>query len=108
MNEPEIVDMYVNQKLSTYVIAERLNTYPNKIRRVLKKMGIELNDRSTAQKQALESGRTEHPTRGKKRSINTKKKISESVYKQWKNLSEEDRQKRIYKAKQQWYNMSEV
>ena len=108
MNEVEIVDMYTNEKLSTYAIAAKFDTYPNKIRRILLKYGIELNDRSTAQKQAIASGRTEHPTLGKPRSTKTKQKISESIFKLWKNLSEKDRQNRVDKAKEQWHNMSEA
>ena len=94
MNEVEIVDMYVNQKLSTYVIAEKLATYPNKIRRTLKKLGIELNDRSEAQKLAIETGRSKHPTLGIKRNQDVKNRISETVFKNWQNISEEKRLKR--------------
>lgn len=107
MNEQDIIDMYVNQKQSTYVIAQKYGTYPNKIRRLLQKRGIELNDKSVAQKQALETGRTKHPTRGTKRNAAIKEKISEKLYKNWQNISPEKRQERVDKAKEQWYNMTE-
>jgi very-short-patch-repair endonuclease len=103
----DILDMY-DKDASTYVIAEKYNTYPNKIRRLLIKYGRKLNDRSTAQKKALETGRIEHPTKGKKRSDSTKEKISESVYKKWQTMSDQDKQSRIDKAKEQWNNMSEL
>jgi very-short-patch-repair endonuclease len=107
MNEKDIVKMYVEDKASPYVIAKKYNTYPNKIRRLLQKLGIPLNDKSIAQKNAIQSGRTKHPTKGKKRPEKVKEKISETVSISWKNISEKERQKRVDKARQQWYNMTE-
>jgi len=108
MNERDIIDMYVVQELSTYVIAEKYGTYPNKIRRLLIKRGIDLNDKSTAQKQALKAGRSIHPTEGKERSDEVKVQISESVYKYWQKLSQTEREERVEKAKDQWNNMTET
>ena len=62
-----IIEQYVNEKKSTYEIAQDLKTYPNKIRRALNTLGVDLRDKSSAQTVAIESGRHEHPTRGKKR-----------------------------------------
>ena len=107
IDEKEIVDMYVNKKMSTYAIAEKYNTYPNKIRRRLRKLGIEMNDRSTAQKISLKTGRSTHPTEGKNHSAQAKEKISESIYNFWQNISPEERQKRVDIAKENWNNMSE-
>ena len=108
MNENEIIDMYVNQGLSTYVIAEKYQTYPNKIRRLLKKRGIPLNDKSEAQRIAIQSGRSKHPTQGTKRDAVVKHKISEGVYQSWKKISAQERQNRVDKSRVQWYNMTEV
>lgn len=107
MDEGRIVDMYVNQDISTYIIAKEFNTYPNKIRRIIKKNGYELKDKSEAQKIALKEGRSKHPTKGKKRRAETKEKISEGVYQYWQNLSEKERQKRVDQSRNQWNNMSE-
>jgi very-short-patch-repair endonuclease len=107
-NITDIVDMYCNQNCSTYVIAKKYNTYPNKIRRLLIKHGIELDDKSTAQKKALESGRSKHPTQGTRRPESVKISISESVHNHWKGLSEEEYQNRVEKARQQWDEMSEA
>ena len=74
--DKQIIEMYNDNNLSTYEIAKQLDTYPNKIRRTLKKHGFELKDRSAAQKAALESGRSKHPTEGKERTIEEKVKIS--------------------------------
>jgi very-short-patch-repair endonuclease len=106
MNENEIIDMYLNQNMSPYVIAEKYNTYANKIRRILIKRGIKIDSKSEAQKKCLASGRSPHPTAGKKRSTETKEKISEGVYKNWQGLSEEEHQKRVDKAREQWNNMT--
>ena len=108
MNEKDVVDMYVNQKMSTYAIAEKYSTYPNKVRRLLKKLNIPLNDKSTAQKIAIESGRSQHPTEGKERSPNVKQKISEGVYQSWQKITEKERQKRVDRSRVQWYNMTEL
>ena len=102
MNENEIIDMYKNQNKSTYEIAKKFNTYPNKIRRLLIKNGCQLKDKSTAQKNALKQGIASHPTEGKKRSEKTKFKISESQSKVWDNLSEEEREQRALIGKEAW------
>lgn len=103
-----ILKMYNDEDKSTYEIAETLDTYPNRIRRSLLKLGITLKDKSTAQKNALKSGRHIHPTKGKKHSQETKNKISESIYNYWSELSEEDYEKRVEKSRDQWNNMTEA
>jgi len=108
MNEKDVIDMYVNQNMSTYVIAEKYGTYPNKVRRLLKKLNIPLNDKSTAQKIAIESGRSQHPTEGKERDPEVKQKISEGVYQSWQKISTKERQKRVDTSRTQWYNMTEL
>ena len=70
--EQHILDLYQNRQWSTYQIAEKLQTYPNKIRRVLTKHGIVLRGSKDAQKNALNNGRAKHPTAGTTRSVETK------------------------------------
>lgn len=106
MNENKIINMYENENKSTYEIADEFDTYPNKIRRILLKHGCELKDKSTAQKNALDRGITEHPTKGKKRSEKTKLKISESQAKVWKGLSEEEKLQRSLIGKESWNKKS--
>ena len=92
MDTSKIIELYVEEKLSTKAIAERYNTYPNKIRRILLSNGVEIRTKSQAQKQALENGSAVHPTKGKKRSEESKDKISSSLEKQhWDSLSESER-----------------
>lgn len=108
ISEDAVIKMYDEEDKSTYQIAEELNTYPNKIRRILLKYGKELRSRSEAQKNALQEGRIEHPTKGRKRSQEEKIKISASLSDYWKEMSEEERQRRIDMAKENWSNMSET
>ena len=99
--------MYTEECMSTYEIAKELNTYPNKIRRYLKKNGIELKNKSSAQKNALHKGISKIPTKGKRRSKEERLKISKSMQKKWKSMSEKDYEKRVAQAKKRWYDMTE-
>ena len=107
MDTSKIIELYVEQKLSTKAIAERYGTYPNKIRRVLVSNGIEIRNKSQAQKQALKSGSAIHPTKGKKRSEKAKDKISSSLEKHWNAMSEKERNRRSEIAKKNWDKLSE-
>jgi len=102
-----IIDQYINQKKSTYEIAQDLKTYPNKIRRALKTLGVDLRDRSDAQTVAIESGRHEHPTKGKKRTEAEKIAISDGMSTFWKNMEDGERKRRSEISKRQWEEMSE-
>ena len=75
--------------------------------RAARKHGIDIRDRSQAQKAALKNGRHKHPTKGKKRDSETKKKISESQGKVWDSLSAEERQKRSNIGKESWNKKTE-
>lgn len=105
--DEEVINLYNNANQSTYEIAKQLNTYPNKIRRILLRHGYQLKDKSEAQKTALEKGRSSHPTAGKKRSNAEKIAISQSLVNYWEEMSDKERQKRIKQAKDNWQNMSE-
>ncbi len=106
MNEFDktVIKMY-NEDCSTYEIAKQLDTYPNKIRRTLKKHKIPLKDKSQAQKIALQKGRSAHPTEGKKRSIEERVKISQSLENYWQDMSDRERNRRSKQAKDNWKNM---
>lgn len=99
--------MYLIEKKSLGQIGEELNTYPNKIRRDAKKFGIILRDKSQAQKNALNEGTHQHPTKGKTRSQHTKNKIGKSVMRSWSELSNEELEKRKISAKSQWDNLDD-
>ena len=104
----DVLDMYIEQDCSTYVIAKKYDTYPNKIRRILMKQGIVLDDKSAAQKKALKAGRSKHPTEGTTRSESVKLQISESVYDHWQKITNAERSSRVEKARRQWEAMSET
>ena len=105
--EQSIIDLYEKEGMSTYQIAEHLSTYPNKIRRTLKKHGIELKTRSEAQKNALSNGRAKHPTVGRKRTTEERLKISSSVCDYWESMSEDDYKERCNQAFVRWHSMPE-
>ena len=83
-----ITKLYVKKQKSFDDIAQMYDTYPNKIRRDAKKFNIPIRSRSEAQKNALDSGRTRHPTKGTIRSQQTKEKIGMSLLKSWESMSD--------------------
>lgn len=87
-------------------IADEFGTYPNKIKRMFIKAGGIPRDKSKAQKEALKSGRSEHPTEGRQRTPEERVAISESVAADWANASPEARQARSEAAKEQWAKLS--
>jgi len=102
-----IIHEYTIEKKSTYEIAQELKTYPNKIRRALNSLGVPLRDKSSAQTVAIQSGRHEHPTRGKKRTESEKIAISNGMATYWDNMEEEERTRRSDISKKQWAEMPE-
>lgn len=106
-NKTKLIKMYTKDMMSTHQIAEVYKTYPNKIIRALKSLDITLRDKSSAQSVAIAQGRIDHPTEGKERPQETKNKISDAMYDQWQNMSDEERQRRSDMAKDQWDNMTD-
>jgi len=102
-----IVEAYVKDKKSFQTIAEEYKTYSNKIRRDAKKFNVKIRDKSQAQKNALTTGTHKHPTKGTKRSEETKNKIGKSVLISWENLSEEEISQRKLKNLETWNKMSD-
>jgi IS30 family transposase len=109
MNEFDktVITMYNENNQSTYEIAKALDTYPNKIRRTLKRHGYDLKDRSEAQRVALETGRSTHPTAGKQRTKEERIAISSSLVGYWDNMSDKERGTRVKLAKDNWNKMSD-
>ena len=105
--DQDVVKLYKSGNYSTYELAEKFETYPNKIRRILRKNGVPLRSKSAAQKNALKKGRASPPTKGKSQSDATKRKISDSQGKIWDNMSPEERQKRSDNGKDAWNKKSE-
>lgn len=105
--DKKVIKMYNKEDMSTYQIAEIMDTYPNKVRRTLKKHGYDLKSKSSAQSNALKSGRREHPTKGKARTLAEKVKISSGLSSYWEEMSEVERDRRSEQARDRWNGMTE-
>lgn len=98
---------YVQDKKSFDEIAKIYSTYANKIRRDAKKLNIPIRSKSEAQKNVLSQGKVEHPTKGKQRSAETKRKIGMKVLQSWEDMDEhklqsfKNKQQQIWKSKSQ-------
>lgn len=106
INENLAVKFYVDEGKSVREIAEYFGTYANRVRRLFIKLGIPLKDKSEAQKEALLSGRSKHPTKGTKRSESTKKKISEGTYEYWQQLDDFTRKQQCHHLQDYWNGLS--
>jgi very-short-patch-repair endonuclease len=108
MNELEfkMIEMY-DKGMSPGNIAKELDTYPNKIRRLLQKQGKKLRDSSQAQTNALKTGSAKHPTAGKVRSKEDRIKISGGMMDFWDNMSDKEKERRAQIAKENWDSMSD-
>lgn len=102
-----LLQEYEQKKKSFSDIAKENNTYANKVRRDAIKFKINIRDKSEAQKNALNTGKISHPTKGKKRPDHTKEKIGNAVLKSWESMSESDLKKRKLKAKINWENKTD-
>jgi len=100
-----IQNMYINENKSFAQIAKEIGSYANKIRRDAIKYNIPIRDKSEAQKNALQKGVTQHPTKGKTRPDSVKNKIGMSVMNSWSNIDEQELNERKNKAKQRWESM---
>ena len=101
-----LVSLYTLDKYSWAEIAHYIGTYPNKVRRDAKRLGIFSRNKSDAQSQALFSGRQKHPTKGVQRADTVKIKISEGMASVWLNLKPEQREQRSQQARDHWNKMS--
>jgi len=103
IDKKEIIEkLYAKENKSFADIAKKYHTYSNKIRRDAIRFKIKIRNKSEAQKNALDSGKHKHPTKGKKRSEKTKNKIGNSVLASWKRLPSTDLEKRKLKARKTW------
>jgi very-short-patch-repair endonuclease len=102
-----LTELYCDKKQSFQDIADQYNTYANKIRRDAKKLNIHIRTKSEAQKNALDTGKHSHPTKGKTRDDATKTKIGNSVMKSWDNLTDAQLEQRKEKAQKNWLLLDE-
>jgi very-short-patch-repair endonuclease len=103
-----ICNLHYDQLKSISEVATILGTYNNKIRRWAQKHNVTLRDKSEAQKVALETGKTSHPTKGKKRTEEEKAKIGNTVSEKWESISDEEKERRAEVAKKNWESRSDA
>lgn len=100
-------DLYLKQNKSFSDIASIYNTYANKVRRDAIKLKINIRNKSEAQKNALQTGKHKHPTKGTKRDDTVRKKIGHSVLESWSALSDTELENRKQLARDNWDAKSE-
>lgn len=101
-------ELHNNQQLTIVDIANKYGTYPNKIRRLAKKLEFTIRDRSSAQALALKLGRAAHPTEGKERPIEVKKTIGKKIQSYWENLTPDELEERSKISKENWDKLSDT
>lgn len=107
-DDKEIVRLYTEDGESIPSIATKFGTYHNMIRRILVRNKVEMRDKSQAQKLALSSKRTVHPTEGKPMSEATKIKISDKMGEVWDNKTPEELEKWKEDRRQQMLSMDKA
>lgn len=100
-----IKDLYLRQNKSFADIADQYGTYANRVRRDALTFRIKIRDKSSAQKNALKTGKHKHPTKGKERSDEEKNKIGMGVLNSWSMLDDSELQNRKNKSKEAWDKM---
>lgn len=103
----DIVSLY-NSGKSLDEIAELVGHSKSTVYRKLKQSGAIIRNKSQAQKNALLTGKSEHPTKGKKRPDAVKEKVSNYQANFWKTMSDDERQRRAEISKENWDKMSET
>ncbi len=83
-------------------VAKEYGTYSQKIFRVLKKMGTKFRNKSEAQKLALQEGRSDHPTEGKKMSADQKRALGMAISTSYENSTQEDKERRSEAARKRY------
>jgi very-short-patch-repair endonuclease len=86
-------------------IAKMLNTYPNKINRILKKSGVQLRSKEEAAKLAVESGRLKPPMLGKKRTAAEKEQIGAAQARRWAKIDGDTRESIKKAARERWNDL---
>ena len=101
-------EMYWKRKMGFGDIAKLTNTYSNRVLRDARKLGIRIRTRKEAQKLALETGRSKHPTEGRPRPEEVKDKVSKGLSKRWQKLSDEEKEKHREISKKNWEQKSDI
>lgn len=104
-----LYEEYVVKKRSTKSIAEEHGTYPNTIRRCLKKLGFEIRDKSEAQRNYIQINGS--PMQGRERTKEEKDSISKGLQGFWADLGVDEKDKirenMAESARKQWDSLSD-
>lgn len=103
----EIISQMYDEGRTVREIAEKFNTSPSSVVRFFKKNGKKLRTKSEATKVAIDEGRLEHPTRGKKRSEREKDKIGKGLAAWWKEIDPDALESIRNAARERWNGASE-
>lgn len=107
MNETLIVQEYVDNKKSISQIAKEYLTYPSRIQKILKNNNVKSRTKSEAQKAALESGASVHPTKDKKMSDESKSKISAKNSAKWQDKTDDELAAFKDRARENWFKKTD-
>lgn len=99
--EQKVIDDY-QSGLPMMEIIKVYHISTRRFKQILSDKGVAVRSKSESQKLSLSSGRRPHPTQGKKHSMITKEKISQSVVDKWDSKTPEQKQLVANKTKQFW------
>jgi very-short-patch-repair endonuclease len=98
INEAQVIADYAT--MSCPEIADKHNTYVNKIIRILKRNGVKLRSYSESTKLTREKGT--HPTAGRPQPDDINLAKSKKMVDRWANLGEDERERVRQKSKRNW------
>lgn len=99
-----ILDLYFNHNKSTVEIAKAIHSSPKVVRDAILRAGKSLRSKKQATQLSYKKGRRP-PMTGRVHTTEGKKKISESVHKNWSELSPENYKKRVDNCRERWYTL---
>lgn len=102
-----MTQLHTTDQLSVLEIAKLIETYPNKIFRWGVKAEFTFRNKGEAQKNAFTTGKKIHPTQGKTRTDEEKKKISRRLVQYWTDIPEDELERRKKISQENWANMDE-
>ena len=92
------------KETSITALAEKMGTYPNRIRRDAKNLGVEIRDRSETRKMLLDTNQAKSPTEGKSRTYDERIRIAKTRSKAW---TEEAKKKMVEVSRENWNKKSD-
>jgi len=95
------------KKMSTYEIAVELNTDQWRIRNALLYYGFQMRSKKEACQLLYDQGKRESPTKGTKRSEETKEKIGKTLSKKYDELDESQKKERSDRGKKYYNSLTE-